>query len=302
MSGMEWLNYHHLLYFWVAAREGGVTAAAARLRLAPPTLSSQIRSLEDALGQKLFTRVGRRLELTETGRTVLRYADEIFGLGRELLDTVKGRPSGQPLPLVVGVADAVPKLIVRRLLEPALHLAEPVRLVCREDNPERLLAELAVHAIDLVVTDAPLGAGSAVKAFNHLLGECPVAFFGTPALAAAHRRGFPGSLDGAPVLLPGGHSALRRGLDQWLERAGVRPRVVAEFDDSALLKVFGQDGLGLFPGPAAITQEIVAQHGVQLVGQVDEVRARFFVVSAERRLKHPAVVAITDAARRSLFG
>jgi LysR family transcriptional activator of nhaA len=298
---MEWLNYHHLLYFWVAAREGGITAAAARLRLAPPTLSSQIRALEDALGEKLFRRVGRRLELTEAGRVVLRYADEIFGLGRELLDTVKGRPSGQPLRLLVGVADVVPKLIVRRLLEPALRLPEPVRLVCREDVPERLLAELAVHALDVLVTDAPLGPGSAVKAFNHLLGECGISFFAVPALAAAHRRGFPGSLDQAPLLLPSEHSALRRSLDAWLEEAGLRPRVMAEFDDSALMKVFGQDGLGLFPGPTAIEAEIVAQYGVEVVGQVAAVRERYYVVSAERRLKNPAVVAISDAARHGLF-
>jgi len=298
----EWLNYHHLLYFWVAAREGGITAAATRLRLAPPTLSSQIRALEDALGEKLFTRVGRRLELTDAGRTVLRYADEIFGLGRELLDSVKGRPAGQPLRLVVGVADVVPKLVVRRLLEPARHLPEAVRLVCREDTPERLLAELAVHAVDLIVTDAPLGAGSAVKAFNHLLGECGVAFFGTPALAAAHRRGFPRSLEGAPLLLPGEHSALRRGLDQWLDGLGVRPRIVGEFDDSALLKAFGQDGLGLFAGPTAIEKEIVAQYGVQVVARVDEVQERFYVVTAERRLKNPAVAAICEQARADLFG
>lgn len=299
---MEWLNYHHLLYFWVAAREGGISAAAARLRLAPPTLSSQIRALEDALGEKLFSRAGRRLELTESGRVVLRYADEIFGLGRELLDTIKGRPTGQPLPLVVGVADVVPKMIVRRLLQPALELPEPVRLVCREDAPDRLLAELAVHALDLIVTDAPLGAGSAVRAFNHPLGESGVSFFAVPKQAAALRRGFPGSLDGAPVLLPGEHSVMRRGLDQWLERLGLRPRIVAEFDDSALLKAFGQDGVGAFPGPTAIAAEITAQYGVQVVGHVDEVRERFYVVSAERRLKNPAVVAICDTARAALFG
>jgi LysR family transcriptional activator of nhaA len=298
---MEWLNYHHLLYFWTVAREGGLAAASARLRLAPPTLSGQIRALEEALGEKLFARSGRRLVPTEMGQIVLGYADEIFSLGRELLDTVKGRPTGRPARLAVGVADVLPKLIVRQLLEPTLHLSVPVRLVCHEDKPERLLADLSRHALDVILADAPLGAGSAVRAFNHLLGECGVSFFAAPRLASAHRRHFPRSLDGAPVLLPAEHTILRRSLEQWFERIEVRPRVVGEFDDSALLKAFGQGGLGLFPSPAAIEDSVRSQYHVEVVGRVPEVREHFYAISVERRLKHPAVVAISDAARAKLF-
>jgi LysR family transcriptional activator of nhaA len=299
---VEWLNYHHLLYFWAVAREGGVTRASEHLRLAQPTISGQLRALEDALGEKLFERTGRRLVLTDVGRLVYRYADEIFSLGRELQDTLKGRPTGRPVRFTVGVADAVPKLVAHRLLLPALTLKEPVHIVCREDKPERLLAELVVHSLDLVLSDAPVGPGVKVKAYSHLLGETRVAFFGSASLAAAHRRGFPRSLDGAPVLLPTEGSSLRRSLDQWFDAEGLRPRVVGEIEDSALLKVFGQAGTGLFPAPVAIEAEIRAQHGVKLVGRVDAVRERFYAISAERRLKHPAVVAISEAARSRLFG
>ncbi|HEY3353069.1 MAG TPA: transcriptional activator NhaR [Polyangia bacterium] len=298
---MEWLNYHHLLYFWTVAREGGVARAGAQLRLAQPTISGQIRALETALGEKLFTRVGRRLELTEMGRVVYRYADEIFTLGKELLDTVRGRPTGRPLRLTVGIADVVPKLIVRSLLEPARHLPEPVRLVCREDKPERLLADLALHALDVVLADAPLGAGSNVRAFNHLLGESEVSFLAPARLAAAHRRGFPASLDGAPMLLPTDNSSMRRSLDQWFEAVGVRPVIVGEFDDTALLMSFGEDGVALFPVPAAVEAAVRRQYRVALVGRAPAVRERYYAITVERRLKHPAVVAISEAARASLL-
>jgi LysR family transcriptional activator of nhaA len=299
---MEWLNYHHLLYFWAVAREGSVTRASEQLHLAQPTVSGQLKALEEALGEKLFARAGRRLVLTDVGRVVFRYADEIFSLGRELQDTLRGRPTGRPLRFTVGVADAVPKLVAYRLLLPALSLPEPVHVVCREDKPARLLAELSVHALDLVLSDAPVGAEVKVKAYSHLLGETPVAFFGTEALAAAHRKGFPHSLDGAPVLLPTEGSSLRRSLDQWFDTEGLRPRVVGEIEDRALLKVFGQAGVGLFPAPVAIEAEVRAQFGVMLVGRVDAVKERFYALSAERKLKHPAVVAISQAARRKLFG
>jgi LysR family transcriptional activator of nhaA len=299
---MEWLNYHHLLYFWAVAREGSVTRASQQLRLAQPTVSGQLKALEDALGEKLFERTGRRLLLTDVGRVVFRYADEIFSLGRELQDTLKGRPTGRPIRFTVGVADAVPKLVAYRLLLPALSLPEPVHVVCREDKPERLLAELSAHSLDLVISDAPVGAGAKGRAYSHLLGETPVAFFGSAALASAHRRGFPRSLDGAPVLLPTEGSSLRRSLDQWLDAEGLRPRVVGEIEDSALLKVFGQAGVGLFPAPVAIEAEVRAQFGVKLVGRVDAVKERFYALSAERKLKHPAVLAISEAARRRLFG
>lgn len=298
---MEWLNYHHLLYFWVVAREGGLVAAGKVLRLSHPTLSAQIRALEDRLGEKLFTKVGRRLVLTDVGRTVYRYADEIFSLGRELLDVLKGRPTGQPVKLDVGIVDVVPKLVVRRLLAPALALSEPVRLVCHEESYEKLLADLALHSLDIVISDAPVPAGSSVRAFNHLLGETGITFFGAPALADGFRRRFPQSLDGAPMLLPLESLTLRRSLNQWFDRRGIHPRVVAEFEDSALLKVFGADGLGLFAAPTVVEREVAAQYGVEIVGRTEEVRERFYAISAERRLKNPAVLAITAAARDELF-
>jgi len=299
---MEWLNYHHLLYFWVVACHGSVTRAAAELRLAQSTVSTQLRTLEEVLGEKLFARTGRRLVLTDVGRLVFRYADEIFGLGRELLETVKGRPTGQPMRLTVGIADAVPKLIAYRLLGPALTGAEPVRIICREDKPDRLLAQLAVHGLDLVLSDAPIGPTTKVRAFNHLLGECGVTFFAAPALARTCRRGFPRSLGGAPMLLPTDNTALRRSLDDWFESEDIRPRVASEFEDSALLMAFGQAGMGLFPAPSAIERQVRSQYGVVVVGRLDAVCERFYAISGERRLKHPAVVAISEAARQRVFG
>jgi len=232
---------------------------------------------------------------------VFRYAEEIFTLGRELRDAVKGRPVARPLSLVVGVAAAAPKLVARGLLDPALELAEPVRLVCREDKPEPLLAELAVHNLDVVLSDAPVNPSIRVKAFNHLLGECGVVFFATAKLATAHRRNFPKSLHGAPVILPTENTTLRRALDQWFSAHGVRPHVVGEFEDSALLKVFGQVGMGLFPVSSVIADEVQRQYQVRPVGTLDEVRERFYAITVERKLKHPAVIAISEAARHKLF-
>lgn len=298
---MEWLNYHHLLYFWLVVREGGLAKAAARLRLSHPTVSGQVRALEEALGEKLFVKEGRRLVLTEMGRLVFGYAEEIFSLGRELMDAVKGRPTGRPQRLVVGVAEVVPKLIAKRLLDPARSLTPKVLLVCREDKTERLFGELAAHEIDVVLSDTPLPPGSGVRAYNHMLGECGVSIFARRDLAARARKGFPQSLDGAPMLLPTGATSLRRSLDHWFEEHGVRPDLVAEFDDSALLKVFGQDGMGLFPSPAAIEEEVCRQYDVVRVGRIAEVRERFYAISGERRIRHPAVSAICDSARTELF-
>jgi len=299
---MERLNYHHLLYFWMVAREGTVARAAAQLRLAQPTLSGQIRALETALGEKLFERVGRGLRLTEMGRVVLRYANEIFALGRELAESVKGQPTGRPLRLAVGVADAMPKLVAYRLIEPALALPQPVRLVVHEQSTEKLLAALALHELDVVLTDRVAPPGVSVRAFNHLLGDCGATLFAAPKLAVKYRRGFPRALDGAPFLLPGETSTLRRGLEQWFEKQRIRPRIVGEFDDSTLIKVFGQAGQGLFAAPSIIESSVRKQYGVAVVGRLDKVRERFYAVSAERRLKHPAVIAITESARRELFG
>jgi len=299
---VEWLNYHHLLYFWVVAREGSIARASQELRLAQPTISGQIRALEEALGEKLFTRSGRHLALTEMGHVVYRYADEIFSLGRELLDTVKGRPTGRPLRFVVGIADVIPKLIAHRILEPALSLPEPIRIVCHEDKADKLFAELALHNLDIVLTDAPITPGVKVKAYSHLLGECGVSVFAAPSLTLDMKRGFPGCLDGAPFLFPAEGTTLRRALEQWFESERIRPIIVGEFDDSALLKVFGQAGAGVVVAPTVIEREVEHQYGLRIIGRVDTVKERFYAVTGERRIKNPAAVAIASAARDRIFG
>ena len=298
---MDWLNYHHLLYFWMVAREGSIAKACKQLHLAQPTVSTQLKKLEKSLGTKLFDRVGRNLQLTDAGRIVYEYAEEIFSLGRELADVVKGRPAGRALRLTVGVPEVIPKLIVHRLLQPALKIEEPVQLVCREGKLDYLLAELASHNLDMVLSDSVTGPLTHIRAYNHALGDCAVAIFATAELARRYKRDFPASLEGAPMLLPTTNTWLRRALDQWFEDHDIRPQVVAEFEDSALLKVFGQSGLGLFPGPAAIKPEISRQYKVRELGRLEEVREQYFAISVERRLKHPAVVAISTAAREELF-
>jgi LysR family transcriptional activator of nhaA len=298
---MDWLNYHHLLYFWAVAREGSMARACEVLHLAQPTVSAQISRLERSLGAKLFQRVGRGLQLTDTGQLVYRYAEEIFSLGRELTDAVQGRPTGQPLRFVVGIPDELPKLIAFRLLKPAFELQANVRLICREGKLEHLLGELATHDLDLVLSDMPATQRIRVKAYSHLLGQCGVAFFAAPKAAPRYRRQFPSSLENAPLLMPGEGTTLRRLLDQWFDDQSMRPRVVAEFQDSALLKVFGQEGLGLFPAPAAIRAEIERQYRVRHIGTLAELQERYYAISVERRLKHPAIVAISTAARATLF-
>ncbi len=298
---MEWLNYHHLLYFWLTAKTGSVTQASDELRLSQSTVSAQIRGLERALDEKLFRRHGRRLVMTHTGQIVFQYAEEIFALGRELVDTVKDRPTGRPLRLNVGVADVLPKAVAHRLIAPALGLGDPVRLVCTEGKPASLLAELALHRLDVVLSDVPADPSVAVRVFTHLLGECDVVLMAAPALVARHRRGFPRTLEGAPLLVPVLGSAMRRGLDQWLEGHAIRPHVVGEFEDAALMQAFGREGVGIFPIPSVVEREVARQYGVRVVGRLPEVRERFYAISAERRLKHPAVVAISSAARHELF-
>jgi LysR family transcriptional regulator, transcriptional activator of nhaA len=298
---MEWLNYHHLLYFWTVVREGSISQASRKLRLAQPTISAQLHSLEDQLGEKLFQRSGRKLELTEIGRIAYSYADEIFTLGRELTDTLKSRPSGRPVRLTVGISDALPKVIAYHLLEPALRLQQLVHLVCLEGKTQQLLTDLMTHELDLVLSDAPAGPESHVKAYNHLLGECGIQLFGTADLIAPLKKEFPKSLEGAPMIMPVGGTALRRSLDQWFERQSIRPRIVAEMADSALLKVFGAAGKGLFPVPAAIGKEICRQYNVRVLGALDDVHERFYAISVERKLKNPAVVAISESARTELF-
>lgn len=297
---MEWVNYHHLLYFWLVAREGSLARACAELRLAQSTVSKQIHQFEDVLGHRLFTKSGRRLVLTESGRVVFRYADEIFGLGREMLDTLKDRPVGRPITVTIGVADVVPKMIAERLLAPALQLPERVCMVVREGEPRRLLAELALHELDMVLADAPASPDVRVRAFNHFLGSSGITFFARSDLARRAQGRFPAVLGELPLLLPMESSALRRHLDQWFAGLSVRPNVVAEFEDSALLEAFAVRGVGVFPAATAITTEIAKQHGLRPVGEVPAVKESYYAITVERRIKHPAVVAICEQARGML--
>jgi LysR family transcriptional activator of nhaA len=311
---MEWLNYHHLRYFAVVAREGSVSRAAKLLRVTQPTVSEQVHALEDALGEPLLRRDGRRLVLTEAGVTAKRYADEIFALGGELLDTMKGKPTGRPLRLAVGVSDDVPKLVAFRILEPALRMADRVKVECFEGTPSRLFAALATHALDLVIADAPATfawsedalvaarAGSASQLYSHLLGECGVSVFATPSLAAELRVRFPRSLDGAPFLLPTRSTALRRELDAWFTGRDIAPSVVGEFQDAALLGAFAEAGAGAFAAPDAIATPGLRGRGLRRAGALEKLRARYYAVTVERRIAHPAVLAIAGAARAKIFG
>lgn len=298
---MERINYQHLFYFWNVAREQSITRAGEKLHLAQPTISSQLAVFEQAIGDKLFYKEGRKLALTETGRVVFHYADEIFSLGRELSNTLKGRPSGQGLRLTVGVADALPKLVIYRLIEPAFHLPEPVQIMCYEDKAERLLAEISLQGIDLVLSDSPLTPTSDTKAFNHLLGACPVTVFASPQLANIYRKNFPRSLNGAPFLLPTGNTALRRSLDQWFDAESISPKILAEIEDSALIKTFGSGGTGLFVAPSSVETEIRQQYNVEIIGHIEAVQERFYAITVRRKLKHPAVTAILENAREKLF-
>lgn len=295
------LNFKHLRYFWVVAKAGGIARASERLHLTPQTISGQLSLFEELLGYKLFARVGRRLEITDAGRVVLSYADEIFTLGAELEGVLRSPAAGRPLQFRVGVADAVQKVVTYRLLEPAMGLQEPLRMVCREGKIAALLAELAVHRLDIVIADGPMPATANIKGFNHLLGECGLTFFATAKLARKLRGGFPQCLDGAPLLLPGEDAAVRPRLLRWLDAKRIQPRIVGEFDDGALLNAFGRAGAGVFAAPTAIVEQVRQQYAVAAIGSTVEVTEQFYAISVERRLTHPAVIAITSAARKELF-
>ena len=298
---MEWLNYHHLYYFWTIANEHSVTKAAETLHVAQPTVSAQLRTLERSLGQKLFERHGRTLTLTPEGEKVFRYAEEIFSLGQELLQSVKGEPSHAPRRFRIGVSDALPKLTTYRLLEPALVMQPAMRLQVRIDKTDRLLGELAIHSLDLVIADVPMMPSLRVRAFSHLLGETTISIFGTAELTRDVRRGFPQSLDGAPMLLQTTNTALRLSLDQWFDVHEIKPNIVGEVEDMAMLQTLGEHGLGLFAAPTVVRREICHRYNVVCVGELDRVRERFYGISIERRITHPAVKLIADQAKRRLF-
>jgi LysR family transcriptional activator of nhaA len=298
---MASLNYKHLRYFWAVAANGSIASAAEILHVTPQTISGQLRELEEQLGARLLQKSGRNLVLTDTGRMVFSYADEMFRLGDELQDVLQGRIPGAALTLTVGVAMVVPKLLAYRVLEPVLKMQDPVRLVCQEAPLSDLLADLSVHKLDLVLADSPISPTLNIRAYNHLLGESGISFFAASPVARKYARSFPRSLDDAPILMPTASSALRRLLEQWFERQSVKPRVVAEFEDRALMKAFGEAGAGIFTSPTAVEDDVIAKYGVRVIGRSDDIRERFYAISAERRIKHPAVSAITEIARSELF-
>ena len=299
---MNWLNYHHLLYFWVVARTGSIKEACKELHVTQPTVTSQLQALEESLGQKLFTRRPRQLLLTESGRLVYRYAEEIFSLGQEMTNALKGQPPDRPMRLTVGVIDSLPKMIVYELLEAALKSEMPIRLVCEEGKLEHLLADLVIHELDLVLADTPIPPTVRIQAFNHYLGESGVLFFAASHLAKTYRKDYPKSLDAAPFLLPKANSGLRRDIDSWFMLHEIHPNIIGEFEDSAMQKAFGQAGCGIFPGSSIMKEEICRQYRVDVVGEVVNVKQQFFAHTIERRLKHPAVVTIAELAKQRTFG
>jgi LysR family transcriptional activator of nhaA len=298
---MEWLNYHHLLYFWTVAREGTIAKASETLLLAAPTISEQIRDLEESLGVKLFQKHGRILVLTDAGRVAYQYADEIFMRGREMSEVLRGRGIGRTTRFTVGIADVVPKLIAYRLILPALKLPDPVRLICREGKPEKLLSQLAIHEVDLVISDAPLDPSIRIRAFSHLLGQSGLSFFAHPRIAKQLKERFPKCLDGLPFLMPADDTDLRRSLEHWFDGQGVRPIVVGEFEDSALASVFSEAAVGAFATPTPTEAQVKRQYGLSLLGRTKDIVESFYAISLDRRLKHPAVVAISEFAHSSIF-
>ncbi len=298
---MEWLNYHHLIYFWTVAKEGGLRKAAEKLHVSQSSISAQVSALEAALGEKLFQQSGRTKVLTEMGRVVMGYADDISSLGREMMNTVKHQAGTRPIRFRVGVADSVPKLIAYEIIRPVFHLQPPVEMVCREGKVDALLVLLAAQRLDIVLADEPASSALKFKTFNHPLGTSDVTFCAAPALAAQLRRKFPHSLHGAPALLPAEHTAFRIALETWFDSLGIRPRTVAEFEDTALMHPAATDGLGFVPIHTVIARRAARQYGWKLVGRVRQCTGQFYAITAERRLKHPAIVVITEHAQSRLF-
>ena len=290
------LNYQHLLYFWAVVRAGSLTKACEELHLSAPTVSAQLRTFEERIGEKLLAKAGRTLVPTEIGRLVFSYADDIFGLGGDLLNALAHRPTQRPSRLVVGIDDVLPKEIAQRLLEAALGLNQPTQLVCREGTIEYLLAALRVHEVDVVLSDSPVTPSLNNRAYNHQPGTCGASWMAAPAMAKALRPGFPKSLHGAPILLPTADTAIRRSLDQWLDKQGVQPLIVGEFEDYALLREFARAGHGVAPVPDVLEAQFRRESGLALVGPARKVQAQFYAISMERKIKHPAVIAIFEKA------
>lgn len=298
---MEWLNYHHLLYFWTVAKEGSIVKASAVLRLAPPTISGQIKSFEEGLGKQLFSHEGRRLVLTDDGRLAFRYAEEIFSLGREMQGVLKGRLPGHPPHLAIGLTDSFPRLIAARLLLPTIgRLALPA-FACRVDTRERLLAALLAEEVDLILSDSPLEVSAKERVYSHLLGESAIGLFATEALAALYQADFPRSLDAAPLILPSRNSALRAMLAEWFAVQGLKPQVVGELTDCAMMQAFGSAGMGLFPAPFVNAAELRRRCRVRLVGRLDDVRLRFYAISPTTKRAHPALAALSETAVKRIF-
>jgi LysR family transcriptional activator of nhaA len=295
------MNYKHLHYFWMVAHEGSIAKASEKLHITPQTISGQLSLLEERIGNALFDKVGRGLQLTETGRLVLRYADEIFELGQELNDVLRGAPAVGPSEFIVGAASALPKTIVYKIIEPALHLPHDISLTSREGPVDAILADLAFHKVDMVLSDTPVTNAVSIKAYNHLLGESSLSCFASPPLAKKHKTHFPQSLNNAPLLLPTPQYAIRQLIDGWLQQEGIRPIICGQFDDSALMKAFGQASMGIFFMSSIIEEEICHNFDVQVIGRIDGIKQKYYAISLERKVKHPAVAAICDSARRSLF-
>ncbi|MFM1987434.1 MAG: hypothetical protein RJA99_391 [Pseudomonadota bacterium] len=299
---MASLNYKHLHYFWTVAKVGGVVRAAETLHVTPQSISGQLRLLEEQVGARLLRRAGRGVELTDTGRMVFEYADRAFTAGDELLGALRARPGEHVGTFRVGVSNVLGRSVAFAMLQPALSIPDAPKLLCREGRLQDLLGELAMHRLDMVLSDRPMDASVSVRAFNHLLIDCGIAVLAAPSLAKRLRGRFPACLDDAPWLLHGETSGVRPRLLRWFEAHGVRPRIVAEFDDTALLKAFAQEGVGCFSAPALVADEICAALGVKTIGRTDEVREQTFAISVERRLSHPAVLAISEAARQTPYG
>lgn len=298
---MNWLNYHHLLYFWTMAREGSISKAANSLHLSQPTISGQLRQLEKSVGSKLYERHGRDLRLTDTGKMVFDYAEEIFSTGQELMERLKGTQSGHSLVFTVGIPDFLPKQVAFRLIEPVFRMHQKIQVICNEGKLSDLLADLALHKADLILSDSPAGSQVSVKAYNHALGECGVSWVATKNLAALLRPGFPNSLAEQPLLLPNQNTVLRRSVEQWMDRQSFEPNVAAEIEDSALLKLLAAEGLGVAPVADSVLRDLEDRYGLHVVGRLNDVAIQFYAISVERKVTHPAVITILDAAKKRVF-